>query len=103
LLSTGEMQTRAKHLGERMHAALRDLQTAGYGIDEVRGVGLWAGIDIDPSLATGRQVCEKLMEAGVLAKDTHGTTIRLAPPIVIDDADLGWAVERLGDVLKQLA
>jgi ornithine--oxo-acid transaminase len=103
LLATGEMQERARQLGERLHAGLNDLMTAQYGITAVRGVGLWAGIDIDPKLATGRQVCERLMEAGVLAKDTHGSTIRLAPPIVIESEDLGWAIEQLGSVLKGLA
>ena len=45
-----------------------------------------AGVDIDPLVGTGREVCEKLMARGVLAKDTHGSTIRLAPPIVISEA-----------------
>ena len=68
----------------------------------MRGAGLWAGIDIDPSIGTGREVCEALMRHGVLAKDTHGSTIRLAPPIVVEPADLDWAVERLEDVLREL-
>ena len=68
----------------------------------MRGVGLWAGIDIDPALATGRRVCELLMERGVLAKDTHGSTIRLAPPIVISPEDLDFAVEQLKAVLEEL-
>ncbi|MEO6116203.1 MAG: aminotransferase class III-fold pyridoxal phosphate-dependent enzyme, partial [Pseudolysinimonas sp.] len=62
-------------------------------------VGLWAGIDIDPALATGREVCEALAERGVLAKDTHGSTIRLAPPIVVEESELDWAVEQLVAVL----
>jgi ornithine--oxo-acid transaminase len=68
----------------------------------VRGAGLWAGIDIDPALATGREVCERLMARGLLAKDTHGSTIRLAPPIVIDPADVDWAVAQLEAVLEDL-
>ena len=52
----------------------------GHGLVEVRCRGAWAGVDIDPELATGRQVCEALLARGVLAKDTHGSTIRLAPP-----------------------
>jgi ornithine--oxo-acid transaminase len=69
----------------------------------VRSAGLWAGIDIDPSLSTGRRVCEMLMERGVLAKDTHGSTIRLAPPIVISDEDIDFAVDQLEAVLRELA
>ena len=54
------------------------------------GRGLWAGVDIDPRSLTGREVCERLAARGVLAKDTHGTTIRLAPPLVISQDDLDW-------------
>ena len=101
LLATGEMQERARMLGERLQARLRLL--LGHGVVAVRGAGLWAGIDIDPSLATGRQVCELLAERGVLAKDTHGSTIRLAPPIVVSPEDLDWAVDQLEAVLLELA
>ncbi|PRY67864.1 ornithine--oxo-acid transaminase [Glaciihabitans tibetensis] len=100
LLETGEMQERARVLGEDLLKNLRAL--VGHGVVAVRGAGLWAGIDIDPSLATGRTVCEMLMARGVLAKDTHGSTIRLAPPIVVDAADLTWAVEQLSAVLEEL-
>ena len=65
----------------------------------VRGVGLWAGIDVDPKLLTGRQVCEGLLARGVLAKDTHGSTVRLAPPIVVTREELDLAVDALQDVL----
>jgi ornithine--oxo-acid transaminase len=100
LLATGQMQERARELGDHLLTALRSL--IGHGVVAVRGAGLWAGIDIDPELATGRAVCELLMERGVLAKDTHGSTIRLAPPIVVDVADLDWAVEQLSAVLAEL-
>jgi ornithine--oxo-acid transaminase len=100
LLSTGEYQQRAKVLGDRLLTRLRGL--IGDGIVAVRGEGLWAGIDIDPELGTGRQVCELLMERGVLAKDTHGSTIRLAPPIVVEAEDLDWAVDQLEAVLAEL-
>ena len=100
LLSTGEYQERARVLGERLHARLRRL--VGSGVVAVRGAGLWAGIDIDPSLATGREVCELLLERGILAKDTHGSTIRLAPPIVVEAEDLDWAVDALEAVLQSL-
>jgi ornithine--oxo-acid transaminase len=100
LLSTGEYQARAKLLGERLQARLRLL--IGNGVVAVRGAGLWAGIDIDPALGTGRQVCELLMERGVLAKDTHGSTIRLAPPLVVEAEELDWAVDQLEAVLLEL-
>jgi len=100
MLASGEPQQRARELGARLHERL--VRLIGHGVVAVRGAGLWAGIDIDPSIGTGREVCEALMRHGVLAKDTHGSTIRLAPPIVVEPADLDWAVERLEDVLREL-
>ncbi|MBU1249510.1 MAG: ornithine--oxo-acid transaminase [Actinobacteria bacterium] len=101
LLETGEMQERSRVLGEHLHARLEAL--IGRGVLAVRGAGLWAGIDIDPSLATGRQVCEALLARGVLAKDTHGSTIRLAPPIVVSKEDLDWGLDQLEAVLAEFA
>ncbi len=101
MLATGEYQERARTLGVRLHAGLTKL--VGHGVVAVRGVGLWAGIDIDPDLASGREVCEALMARGVLAKDTHGSTIRLAPPIVVSPEDIDWLVEQLAAVLEELS
>ena len=64
-----------------------------------RGVGLWAGIDVDPARSTGRRLCERLLEQRVRAKDTHGSTIRLAPPLMISQDDLDWGLDRLTDAL----
>ena len=100
MLATGEPQARARELGAHLHARLERL--VGHGVVALRGAGLWAGIDIDPELATGRQACEALMRRGVLAKDTHGSTIRLAPPIVVEPADLDWAVDQLEAALDEL-
>ncbi|MFI6600365.1 ornithine--oxo-acid transaminase [Nonomuraea sp. NPDC050536] len=100
ILNTGEFQARATQLGEIMHAKLREL--IGHGVVTVRGRGLWAGVDIDPSLATGREVSKRLMERGVLAKDTHGSTIRLAPPIVISEEDMLWALGQLAEVIATI-
>ncbi|MDQ7907173.1 ornithine--oxo-acid transaminase [Phytohabitans sp. ZYX-F-186] len=97
LLKTGEFQRRSAELGARLHADLGAL--VGHGLLAVRGRGLWAGIDIDPALMTGRAACERLAERGVLAKDTHGSTIRLAPPLVVEPAELDWAVEQLAAIL----
>ncbi|GAB3161044.1 ornithine--oxo-acid transaminase [Micromonospora sonneratiae] len=98
LLATGEFQQRSAELGAHLHASLQKL--VGHGLVAVRGRGLWAGIDIDPALMTGRQACERLAERGVLAKDTHGSTIRLAPPLVVTTEELDFAVEQLAAVLR---
>ncbi|MEX5258055.1 ornithine--oxo-acid transaminase [Kocuria arenosa] len=101
LLATGEPQERARVMGEKLHAGLAEL--APLGLTEVRGRGLWAGIDIDPRLGTGRECCERLVAHGVLAKDTHGSTLRLSPPLVITDRELERGLTALADVLREMA
>ncbi|MFI2373112.1 ornithine--oxo-acid transaminase [Streptomyces sp. NPDC018833] len=98
MLRTGEFQARAAELGEHLHHEL-GLLTGSGAVTEVRGRGLWAGVDIAPGLGTGREISEKLMDRGVLAKDTHGATIRLAPPLVISKEDLDWGLDQLRAVL----
>lgn len=97
ILQTGEFQERAAQLGEHLRGLLEPL--VGNGVTEIRVAGLWAGVDIDPSRGTGRDIAERLMARGVLVKDTHGQTIRIAPPIVIKATELDWAVEQLRIVL----
>ncbi|MCH6162182.1 ornithine--oxo-acid transaminase [Streptomyces marispadix] len=99
MLRTGEYQQRAKELGEHLHQELGAL-AGGDAVREVRGRGLWAGVDIDPAHGTGRELSEKLMARGVLVKDTHGSTIRIAPPLVVTKEDLDWGLEQLEAVLK---
>ncbi|MFJ2111209.1 aspartate aminotransferase family protein, partial [Streptomyces sp. NPDC087850] len=98
MLRTGEFQRRAAELGEHLHHEL-GLLVGGGAVEAVRGRGLWAGVDIAPSLGTGREISERLMDRGVLVKDTHGSTIRIAPPLVIDREDLDWGLEQLRAVL----
>jgi ornithine--oxo-acid transaminase len=98
LLKTGEFQKRAALLGEHLAQKLNEL--IGHGVTEVRAAGLWAGVDIEPSIGTGREVAERLLARGVLVKDTHGQTIRIAPPLTIRATELDWAVEQLKVVLE---
>jgi ornithine--oxo-acid transaminase len=97
MLATGDFQRRATDLSVLLRDRLEAL--VGHGVVAVRVRGLWAGIDVDPAVGTGRQVCEALMARGVLAKDTHGSTIRLAPPLVISEADLAWGLDQLAEVV----
>ena len=99
LLATGEYQDRATRLGARMRERLEAMQ--GHGVVGVRVRGLWAGVDVDPALGTGRQVCEALARRHVLAKDTHGSTIRLAPPLVITEEQLDHGLDQLAAVLAE--
>ena len=96
-------------------ALARDLLARGYGVagcstsfnDDLKalvdvhdGKFLWAGVDMDPAVATGREACERLLAEGVLAKDTHGSTIRLAPPLVVEEPEVELLVDALGRVLS---
>jgi ornithine--oxo-acid transaminase len=98
MLRTGEFQQYAAELGDHLHRELGLLVGTG-AVERVRGRGLWAGVDIAPSHGTGRQISERLMERGVLVKDTHGSTIRIAPPLVISKEDLDWGLDQLRSVL----
>ena len=98
LLNTGEPQANARTVGAHLHERLNAL--IGHGLTAVRGRGLWAGIDIDPALMTGREASERLMRKGVLAKDTHGSTLRLAPPLVVTEPEIDTAVDALAEILR---
>ncbi len=99
LLQTGEMQERSRVVGAHLHQRLAGLR--GKGVDAIRGVGLWAGVDIDPYLGSARSICYKLLSRGVIAKDTHTKTIRLAPPLVITEAEVDTAIDALEDALAE--
>jgi ornithine--oxo-acid transaminase len=101
LLETGHYQERAATLGLRLRERLDRM--IGHGVVGVRSRGLWAGVDVDPRLGTGRDVCEALARRHVLAKDTHGSTIRLAPPLVITEAQLDHGLDQLELVLRDLS
>ncbi|MCF3130893.1 ornithine--oxo-acid transaminase [Streptomyces olivochromogenes] len=99
LLETGEFQRRAADLGVVLSEGLAAL--VGRGVVGFRARGLWAGVDVDPAIGTGREVSERLMREGILVKDTHGSTIRLAPPLTITDEELRSALGTLEKVLTQ--
>ncbi|HXT94512.1 MAG TPA: ornithine--oxo-acid transaminase [Trebonia sp.] len=95
MLRTGEYQARSASLGTVLHEALGSLPSSV--VSGVTGRGLWAGVtfaSLDGRPVSGRAVCERLAELGVLAKETHGSTIRLAPPLVITPEELSWGLER---------
>ncbi|MFF9392165.1 ornithine--oxo-acid transaminase [Streptomyces griseoluteus] len=99
LLETGEFQRRADDLGLVLREGLQALE--GHGVTGFRARGLWAGVDVDPALGTGREISERLMREGILVKDTHGSTIRLAPPLTVTADELRSALGTLEKVLGQ--
>ena len=100
LLATGEFQERSRVLGAQLRERLDGM--IGHGLVAVRSAGLWAGLDVDPQLATGRQVCEQMQANGALAKDTHGSTLRLAPPLVATPEEIDWLADQLEKSLSEL-
>jgi ornithine--oxo-acid transaminase len=96
MLNTGEFQERSAKLGTHLHDRLNALPATA--VRDVRGRGLWAGVEFTE--LSGREVSERLMSAGVLAKDTHGTTIRLAPPLMISQEDLDWSIDQLDALIR---
>ena len=97
MLATGEFQQASAELGVRLDEGLSGL--IGNGVDQVRTRGLWAGIDIDPTVATGREVTERLLAQGILAKEAHGQTVRLAPPLVCTNDEIDTLVEGFAAVI----
>jgi ornithine--oxo-acid transaminase len=97
LLRTGEFQARSAELGAHLHGRLAEL--VGHGVAEVRGRGLWAGVDIAPGGPTGRQAAEALLPRGVLCKETHDATLRIAPPLVISEHDLDIGIDTIAEVI----
>lgn len=100
MLATGEFQARSRKLGALMHRLLRE--TVGHGVLAVRGLGLWAGVDIDPAVGTAAAIGRRLADRGVLVKDTHQSTLRFAPPLVITADEIEWAVGELAGVLTEI-
>ncbi len=100
LLSDPALLAHARELGRVLDGRLRAL--VGRGVTAVRTVGPWAGIDVDPRLGSGRDVCAALARHGVLAKDTHGATLRMSPPLVATADEIGIAVDALAAVLAEL-
>jgi ornithine--oxo-acid transaminase len=91
---------RSAELGAYLMAELAALRSPF--IAELRGKGLFVGMEIDPGKARAREVVERLMAQGILSKETHETTVRLAPPLVITREQIDWAIERIDAVFAEL-
>lgn len=102
MLATGKYQEASRRQGAKLRAALQPLLDKGW-LTEVRQAGLWLGLDVNPELGTAREICYRLLDRGVLAKDTHTKTIRFAPPLVITDAELDEVIEHTLDAFSDAA
>jgi len=92
---------RSRTLGAHMMERLRAMKSPA--LLDVRGRGLWMGAEIDPQIAMAREICEALLAKGVLSKETHGTVVRLAPPLVIARHDLDWALDCFAEALEEVS
>ena len=96
LVEEGMIENSAR-LGDYFLGRLRAL--ASPHVKEVRGRGLWIGIELHPEAGGARRFCERLQQLGLLCKETHTHTIRIAPPLTIRQEEIDWAVERIAEVL----
>ena len=93
-----DMIGNSERMGARFQAGLNGIRSNI--IKEVRGRGLMLAVELDPAAGGARKYCEALKERGILAKDTHGDTIRIAPPLVITSDQVDWALEQFEAVLR---
>ncbi len=97
ILNTGKYQTAAAQQGEYLFGKLNAIKSDK--VKEIRGRGLWVGIEFHPSAGKAMEYCKRLMDEGMLCKDTHEQTMRLAPPLCITREEIDWAVERIRNVI----
>lgn len=100
ILIEDELADRSALRGDYLLNKLRQIDSPL--ISDVRGRGLFVGIEIDPKLASARSICEALMDCGLLSKETHETVVRLAPPLIISEAEIDWAVQQITAVLNEM-
>ncbi len=95
-----KMIENSAHLGEYFMGKLRSLSSVK--IQEIRGRGLWIGLQLTPAAGGARKYCEALQAKGLLCKETHEDTIRFAPPLCITREELDWAFERVEQVFAAM-
>ncbi len=100
ILIEDELPQKSAAMGDYLAGELRKIDSPL--IQDIRGRGLFLGIEIDPALSSARMVCEALMARGLLSKETHETVVRLAPPLIIGKAEIDWAVLQIREVLGEL-
>jgi ornithine--oxo-acid transaminase len=91
------LSERAAQTGIHLLRRLRGINNPA--VREVRGIGLFAGVELDPARVQAGAVVRRLIDAGVLTKDTHRNTVRFAPPLIISESEIDWAIDRLAEVL----
>jgi ornithine--oxo-acid transaminase len=101
ILIEDELPQKSAAMGDYLMGRLRAFDTPL--IKDIRGRGLFIGIEVDPALCSAREICESLMQRGLLSKETHETVVRLAPPLIIGQEEIDWAVDQIAEVLGEIA
>lgn len=100
ILVEDKLPERSMEMGNYLMGELAKLDSLL--ISNIRGSGLFVGIEIDPAVGSAREVCERLMDRGLLSKETHETVVRLAPPLVITREQIDWAVVQIREVFQEM-
>jgi ornithine--oxo-acid transaminase len=100
LLVDDRLSDRSAELGTHLREQLAAIDSSL--VKEVRGKGLFIALEIEPDKATAREVCERLMQRGLLSKETHDTVVRLAPPLIIEKEQIDWAIVQIREVLAEM-
>ncbi len=97
ILKDEKLSERSAELGNYLKNEIKAINSPY--ITDIRGAGLWIGIDIDPKKTTAREICSQLQHKGILCKETHEVTVRIAPPLTISKKEIDWALEQLKSIL----
>ncbi|MDH3939224.1 MAG: aminotransferase class III-fold pyridoxal phosphate-dependent enzyme, partial [candidate division Zixibacteria bacterium] len=97
VITSEDLTGRSEHMGAILKKKIDDIAARSAHVKEVRGKGLFIGIEVNNGDAM--VYCRKLLDMGLLANDSHGHTIRISPPLIIDENDIDYIVERLEKVL----
>ena len=100
ILVEDELVEHSREMGEYFLGLLQTIKSPL--ISDLRGRGLFIGMEIDPAMATAREVCVRLMKKGLLSKETHETVVRFAPPLIVNRDQIAWAVDQIRDVLADM-
>jgi len=100
ILIEDKLPERSMEMGNYLMGELAKLNSALIG--SIRGSGLFIGIEINSEVGSAREICERLMDRGLLSKETHETVVRLAPPLVISREEIDWAVAQIREVLQEM-
>ena len=100
ILIDDDLSAKSAEMGTYLLDQLRSMDSPL--ISEVRGRGLFIGIEVNPELGSARAICEALMQRGLLSKETHETVVRLAPPLVIAKAEIDWALQQIREVVGEM-